>query len=223
MKNILFFILFLIGFPMVGFGQITQKVGDFSKVTAYNQIAVFLIPSSENKVEVSGFNAEKVEVTIENNELKIKFPSENESESNDILAKVYFTKLIAVEANDGSSFGASGLITAPSFEIIGKESSKIKLNLKSDKVTARISQGSKLDLLGSTENLEVVANNASQVFAKDCLVKQANVNANAGGEIYVNASQLVDAKVRAGGSIFIHGKPKKVNKQMILGGDIIMK
>lgn len=223
MKNILFFVLFLIGLPILGHGQILKNVASFSKVTAYNQITVFLIPSTENKVEISGFNAEKVELIIENDELKIKFPTENESEGNDILAKVYFVKLTAVEANDGCNIGASGLIIATNFEIIGKESSKIKLNLKADKVTARISQGSKLDLTGSTENLEVVANNASQVFAKDCVVKQANVNANAGGEIYVNASQVVDAKVRAGGSIFIHGKPKKVNKQMILGGDIIMK
>lgn len=223
MKNILFFVLFLIGLPILGYGQILKNVDSFSKVTAYNQITVFLIPSTENKVEISGFNAEKVELIIEKDELKIKFSTEDVSEGNDILAKVYFVKLTAVEANDGCNIGASGLITAFNFEIIGKESSKIKLNLKSDKVIARISQGSKLDLSGSTENLEVVANNASQVFAKDCEVKYANVNANAGGEIYVNASQVVDAKVRAGGSIFIHGKPKKINKQMILGGDIIMK
>jgi hypothetical protein len=223
MKKNLLFILFLLGFNSFVFSQITKNVGDFSKVTAYNQITVFLIPSSENKVEISGFNADKVELTTENDELKIKYPLQQEKVGNDILAKVYFVKLTSVEANEGNSIGASGIITAPNFEIIAKEGSKIKLNLKSNIISARISQGSKLDLFGSTEKLDVVANNASQVFAKSCEVKEANVNANAGGEIYVNASQLVDAKVRAGGSIYIHGNPKTVNKQMILGGDIIMK
>ncbi|WP_136669145.1 head GIN domain-containing protein [Flavobacterium sp. H122] len=223
MKNRVFFILFLLVFPFLVYSQIERKVGDFSKVTAYDQITVFLIPSTENKVEISGFNADKVELITENNELKIKFPLADESKGNDILAKVYFVKLISVEANGGSNIGSATTITSPSFDIIGKESSKIKLNLKADKINARLSQGSKLDLLGTTENMDVVASNSSKVFAKDCIVKQANVNVNAGGEIYVNASQVVDAKVRAGGSIFIHGNPKKVNKQLILGGDIIMK
>jgi hypothetical protein len=142
---------------------------------------------------------------------------------NDILVKVYYVNLNSVEANDGCNIGASNIITTTNFEIIGKQSSKIKLNLNAEKINARLSQGSKLDLLGTIDNFDVVASNSSKVFAKDCNVKQANVNVNAGGEIYINASQVVDAKVRAGGSIFIHGNPKKVNKQMILGGDIIMK
>jgi hypothetical protein len=33
----------------------------------------------------------------------------------------------------------------------------------------------------------------------------------------------VDAKVKAGGSIYIYGKPKQINQQTILGGTIIEK
>ena len=34
------------------------------------------------------------------------------------------------------------------------------------------------------------------------------------------ASDLVDAKVRAGGTILIHGKPKQINQKTIAGGSI---
>lgn len=223
MKNRLYFILFFLVFPVMIYCQIERKVSDFTKVTAFDQITVFLIPSNENKVEISGFNADKVELIVENGELKIKFPMVDSTVGNDILAKVFYVNLLAVEANDGCNIGASSVINTTNFQIIGKQNSKIKLNFKADKINARLSQGSKLDLLGTIDNLDVIASNSSKVFAKDCIVKQANVNVNAGGEIYVNASQVVDAKVRAGGSIFIHGNPKKVNKELILGGDIIMK
>lgn len=222
MKNRVLFILLLSTFPTLIYSQILNNVSNFSKVTAHDRITVFLIPSAENKVEVSGFNADKVELIIENNELMIKFPMQNKSEGNDILAKVYFKNLIAVEAKDGSNIGASGSITTPNFDIIGEGSSRIKLNLNAEKIKARISQGSILDLSGNTTNLDIVANNSSQILAKNCQVKEANVNVNAGGEIFVNASQLVDAKVRAGGTITIYGNPKKVNQKTILGGEIFV-
>src|SRR6218665_2378172 len=100
MKNRVLFILLLITFPTLIYSQILNNISNFSKVTAYDRITVFLIPSTENKVEVSGFNADKVELIVENNELMIKFPMQNKSEGNDILAKVYFIYLVAVEAKD---------------------------------------------------------------------------------------------------------------------------
>lgn len=204
-------------------GQIEIKLSDFTKVIVYDQITVFLLPSNEPKVEISGFNAEKVQLTIENSELSIKFPINNGNSSNAILAKVYYVNLIGVEVNDGCSIGASSCIITPDFQIVAKQNAKIKLNLKANKINARLSQGSKLDLIGSVDILEVTASNSSNVFAASCDVKLANLNLNAGGEIVVNASQIVDAKIRAGGSILIYGNPKKVSKQIILGGEIILK
>jgi hypothetical protein len=34
-------------------------------------------------------------------------------------------------------------------------------------------------------------------------------------ESEIHATTLVDAKVKAGGSIFIYGKPKQINKEVI--------
>ena len=36
----------------------------------------------------------------------------------------------------------------------------------------------------------------------------------------MNASTLVDAKVSAGGSIYIYGKPKQINQKTVFGGKI---
>jgi hypothetical protein len=43
---------------------------------------------------------------------------------------------------------------------------------------------------------------------------------NAGGDASIHATDYVDAKVRAGGSILIYGKPKEINQKSVLGGII---
>lgn len=222
MKKTLFFILVCSLISISGFSQITKKLDFFNKVSSFDKITIFLIPSTENKVEVSGFNADKVDLILENNELKIKLPKELGIQGNDILAKVYFVNLQGVEAAGGSNIGASQAIQTANFEIICTENSMVKLEVKARKITARLSQGSTLDLLGNTDNLDVTASNNSKVNTKKCQVQEAIVNANAGAEVSVNASQLVDAKVRAGGTITIYGKPKQVLQKTILGGEIVL-
>jgi hypothetical protein len=50
--------------------------------------------------------------------------------------------------------------------------------------------------------------------------KQTTISVNAGGDASIHATDYVDAKVRAGGSILIYGKPKEINQKSVLGGII---
>ncbi|RXR20963.1 DUF2807 domain-containing protein [Flavobacterium amnicola] len=220
MKKLIF--LFFIFNQMVN-AQINKALGDFTKVTSFDQISVFLIASNENKIEISGFNANKVELVYENNELKIRMPLDKLLQGNDILAKVYYTKLEAVEANEGSNIGASTPIVASNFDIIVKEASSIKLNVETKKITARVTQGGRLEVIGKTNNLDVVVNAAAVFNSQNCETSVANVSVNTGGQATVKASELVDAQVRAGGTINIYGKPKQVNQKTILGGEIVLR
>jgi Putative auto-transporter adhesin, head GIN domain len=210
MQKIIF--LFIIFSQSIS-AQVSKKLNDFTKVTSFDQISVFMIAATENKIEISGTNADKVELIYENNELL---------KGNDILAKVYYTKLEAIEANEGSNIGFDSPVKAVNFDILVKEASSISITLTSKKVVARITQGSRLDLDGTIDTLDVVVNSASKLKADTCKTIQTTVSVNAGAIAVVNASDLVDAKVRAGGTISIYGKPKQVNQKTILGGDIIV-
>ena len=220
MKKLIF--LFIVFTQLVN-AQITKPLSDFTKVTSFDQIYVFLIASDENKIEISGSHAESVELVYDNNELKIRMPLDKLLKGNDILAKVYYTKLEAVEANEGSSIGNYSSISAINFDILAKEASTIKLKIDAKKVVARVTQGATLEISGKSDNLDIVANAGSIFKSEKCQVNQAVVSVNAGGQANVNASEFVDAKVRAGGIITIYGNPKKVNQKTILGGDIILK
>ena len=63
--------------------------------------------------------------------------------------------------------------------------------------------------------------NSGGVYQAEKLVtNQTVITVNAGGESDVYATDLVDAKVRAGGDIIIYGKPKQINQKIVAGGTI---
>ena len=59
--------------------------------------------------------------------------------------------------------------------------------------------------------------------AKDLETSQTSINVSAGGNAEIHASTLVDAKVKAGGSIYIYGSPRQINKETLFGGTIVEK
>ncbi len=217
MKKLVFSILFL---SSIAFGQIEKNVGDFTKITAFDQIDVYLEPSNENKVVIEGKDANEVELVNKNGELKIRMSLTKMLDGDDISVTVYFNELTAVEANEGSRIACGNLIKSNSFEIIAKEGSQIKLLLNVNRLTARTANGSTVSLEGNAKSQEVIVNSGGIYEAKNLKTSQTIITGNAGGEADIFATDFVDAKVRAGGTITIYGKPKQIDQKIIAGGSI---
>jgi hypothetical protein len=204
-----------------GIAQTEKKVGDFNKVTAFDKIDVNLVASTENKVVLTGANSQEVELVNKNGELKIRMPLTKMLSGDAISATVYYKKLDAVEANEGSRVASKEKIKAINFDIICKEGSEIKLtNLQVDRLQVRTSAGSIVTVKGSVKNQDILSNSGGKYDGQDCITEQTVVTVNAGGMAHVYATDLVDAKTRAGGEIIIYGKPKQINEKKIAGGTI---
>lgn len=219
MKKLLFSILLI---SSVALGQIEKKVGDFTKVTAFDQIDVVLIPASENKVVLNGNDSESVELILKNDELKIRMPFTKLLTGDAISATVYYKNITAVEANEGSRIAGGSVLKCTVFDIKAKEGSEVKLLLDVAKLTARVANGSTITVEGTAQIQDVIVNSGGNYEAEKLQTSQTTIAGNAGGEAYVYATDLVDAKVRAGGSITVFGKPKQINKKIIAGGSIEM-
>lgn len=217
MKKIVFSLVLL---SSVAFGQVEKNVGDFTKITAFDRIDVFLIPGIENKVLLDGSGADEVQLVNKNGELKIRMPLTKMLDGDNISATVYYKNINAVEANEGSRIACGDKIKATTFDIIAKEGSEVKLILDVAKLTVRTANGSKITLEGKAKNQDVVVNSGGIYEAEKLITEQTTIAGNAGGEADVFATELVDAKVRAGGNITIYGKPKQINQKVIAGGTI---
>lgn len=203
-----------------GFSQVEKNLGDFHKVTSFDQIDLQLVKSSENKIIIKGSGSSDVEVVNKNGELKIRMPLTKLLQGDNISATLYYTNLEAVEANEGSRIASNEVLTGSHFDIILKEGSEINIELDVDKLTARTSNGSILTLKGRADFTDVLVNSGAKYEADDLKSKQTTITANAGGIAKVHATDYVNAKVRAGADIIIFGKPKQIDQKIVAGGSI---
>jgi hypothetical protein len=200
-----------------------KKVGDFTKVTAFDQIDVMLIPSDENKVILNGSGSDEVELINKNGELKIRMPLTKMFSGDNISATVYYIKLNAVEANEGSRIGSDLLVSSEDFNIITKEGSSVELTLDVKNLLVKMNDGSKVNLEGKSDNQDVLVNSGSVYRAEKLQTTATTITANTGAEGSIRVSDLADAKCRAGGKVYIYGKPMRINKKIIAGGEIYEK
>ena len=217
MKKIIYSFLLV---SSIAFSQTEKSVGDFNKVTSFDQIEVLLIPSDENKVVLDGSGSEDVEIVNKNGELKIRMRLTKMLSGDNISATVYYKNIDAVEANEGSRISSEATFEATTFDIKAKEGSQIKIKINVDRLTARIGNGSTVTVSGKAKNQDVLINSGGIYEAERLKTSQTIITANAGGDADIYATDLVDAKVRAGGDIRIFGKPKQINQKIVAGGTI---
>lgn len=217
MKRIVFSLLLI---SSIAFGQLEKKVGDFNKVTSFDRLDVFLIASNDNKVVLDGNEADEVQLVTKNGELKIRMPLTKMLSGDNISVTVYFKNINAVEANEGSRIACGDKITSTIFEVIAKEGSEVKLILDVDKLNVKVKNGSTVDLQGNALTQDAFVNSGGRYLAPGLITNQTSISVTAGGETHIFATDIIDAKVRAGGNITIHGNPKQINKDVLVGGTI---
>ena len=217
MKKVLLLLL-LVGQAMLS--QTEKQVGSFNKVTAFDKIDVILIQADEEKVVINGAGFEDVEIINKNGELKIRMPLLKMLSGDNVTATVYFKNIDAIEANEGSRISFQDTLKATSFDIIAKEAAQINIIINVSRLTVKISSAAVVEAFGKATIQDVILGSGAVYKASKLITTQTIITANAGAEADVFATELVDAKVRAGGTIIIYGNPKQTNKKIIAGGQI---
>jgi hypothetical protein len=219
MKNSLIILLVFINTTL--FSQtITKNPGNFLVVKVFDQISVQLIPGPESKVEIKGTRASEVELVNKNEELKIRMKFSKLLQGESIEVTVYYQKLESVEASEGSYVNSETPIKAINFSLNAKEGAEIKIDLDVQRASVKLNSGGKIIISGTTDNQEVMITSGGELKASNFKSKQTTVSVSAGGEASIHATDFVDAKVKAGGEIYIYGSPKQINQKTVIGGTI---
>ena len=215
--------VFLVAIAIVSqatFAQVTKTLGDFNALKVYDKLKVKLISSTENKVVIKGTREKEVEVVNNNGELKLRMPFPKLLSGDAISIQLYYKNIDDITANEGSSISSDAVFKQTIFDLNAKEGAQIKLKVDAQKVNVKAVTGGIIELSGAAINQDVVIMSGGVLKSKNLLTSQTTVNLSAGGNAEINASTLVDAKVKAGGTVSIYGKPKQINQQTVLGGKI---
>ncbi|NMH28408.1 head GIN domain-containing protein [Flavobacterium silvaticum] len=218
MKKIILF--FSVLAAITSSAQVTKDPGDFTKVKIYDRISAELIPSSSNKVEITGSRAKDVIVANQNGELKLALPPQKLMQGEEIQAKIYYKSLSSIDGSEGTYISSQATIESAKLEVVAKEGAEIKLMLDVELLKVKSVTGGTIRLSGKADEQEISIGTGGMVYAKELQTQNTDVSINAGGEAEVNASKLAKARTKAGGNITIYGKPQTVDQKSILGGSI---
>jgi hypothetical protein len=220
MKRIILVVFVLL--TQLNYSQTTINLGDFDKIKVFDQLNVTLIPSTENKIEVTGTNQANVEIVNRNSLLKIRISLTKILEDNkDLKVNLYFKNIQSIDANEGSMVSCKTVFKQTTMELSVQEGAMIEAELDVDNATAKLNSGGIINLSGKAVTQKTTITSGGILNAKNLETSQTNVSITAGGSADVNASTFVEAKVNAGGTITIFGKPKQIKQQAIAGGTII--
>ena len=218
--------IILVGFVFLTqftFGQITMKLDDFDDVKTFDKLKVTLIASNENKAVITGESQAKVEVVNKKGLLKIRMPLTKMMTGDEAKVTIYFKKIQSIDANEGSEVTCADVLKQTTFMVGVQEGAKISVNLDVDKAEIKAYSGGTVEVTGKATTQSILVNSGGIVKASEFETSQATVSLSAGGSVDVKASDLVDAKVKAGGTITVHGKPKELRQETFAGGTIVQK
>lgn len=221
MKKIILFSIVLL--TQITYGQTTIELKDFDDVKTFDKLSVTLIASNENKAVITGISQSKVEIINKNGLLKIRMPFPKIMTGDEAKVTLYFKRIQSIDANEGSVVSCSDIFKQTTFDLSTQEGAKINVVLDVDKTIIKAYSGGIIEVTGSAVNQSISINSGGIVNASELETSQTTVSVAAGGSADVKASTLVDAKVKAGGTITIYGKPKEIRQETLLGGTIIQK
>lgn len=220
MKNILTTFALIISTSIFAQNTISKTVGEFTTLKAYDLINVELVKSNENKVEISGKNAEDVVVVNKNGKLKVRMNLDEIFDGNDTKITLYYTSIDVIDANEGAHIYSKDTIDQYELKLNSQEGGKITLNLAVKIADSRAVTGGIIELTGKT-NSQNISLGTGGVFKGETLTSvTTKIAIRAGGEAFLFATELVDIKIRAGGDVYIYGDPNTVNESRALGGRI---
>jgi hypothetical protein len=218
--------IILLGFvflTQLTFAQTTIDPKDFDDLKVFDKLNVTLIASNENKVVITGTNQSDVEVVNKNGLLKIRMPLAKTMSGDAIKVTLYFKKIQSIDANEGSTVVCADTFKQTTLDLSTQEGASITVVLDVDKTSIKAYSGSIINLSGKAITQSVSINSGGILKASNLVTSQTTVSVSAGGNAEVKASTLVDAKVKAGGTIAIYGKPKEIKQETLFGGSIIQK
>lgn len=200
--------------------SVETAIKSFSTIKVYDLIELNLIPSNENKVVISGADPQDVQVVQTGSTLKVRMQVKKLFKGTDVEVNVYYTGVDVIDANEGSIITANNLIKQNSLEIRTQEGAKVDANIEVEDLKIRAVTGGIVDAKGIATNQEISIYTGGIYNAESLTTQTTIVRINAAGEAHVHAKQSVDAKIRAGGNVYVYGNPKSIIENIALGGSL---
>ncbi len=220
MKRLFTLLVFVCAISLSAQNAIEKTIGEFTELKVFDLIEVEMIKSNENRVTISGKNNEDVVVNNKNGKLKIKMNLEKLFDGNNTKVTLYYTTVDILDANEGAKIYCKDDIKQFELDLRSQEGGVINAVCDVSYLNVKAVTGGIVEVSGKSKKQDISLLTGGIFKGENNKTENTEVSINAAGEAYVNATKLVDVKIRAGGDVFIYGNPETVNESKVLGGRV---
>lgn len=227
MKKILTAICLLTSMYVSAQQTITSKnLGKISIINVSGALSVNYVPSDVNEIEIELHNSNLSDMEWELKDeilsVNLKASSKYNRSANVTIRCKDTVTLFNIE---DCSFMTDAAITSPIVELYASLSAKVTAEFNSLDLTAKVSSGSAVVLLGKSKYTVINVSDKSRLDARDMDVVSCDVSATMNSEAYINASERLSAASRHTSKIYYVGSPTilKIDNPTItgLGAEVI--
>lgn len=203
----------------------TRKVGNFSKIVAKSKFEVTLIQSEETKVVIhkleESVDASLLITEVNNGTLEIYIKKKNFKDKA-FHVTVYYKSLDEIEVRNDAAVitEPNQVIESDSISLVCKVGGKIKVAVKTPKLSAMIKSGGSILVQGEATNFHPNIQTGGRISSSKLKVENAWAEIKMGGEMIVRPKKLLDAKISMGGTIKYQGDPEVINQEIKAGGTV---
>lgn len=219
MKRILLLLTFFTS-TLVFSQSIEKEIGEFNELKVYDLIDVELIESKHNKVIITGKNKENVLINNKNGTLKIKMKLKEIFDGGDTNIKLYYSKVDVIDVNEGAKVHSEDKIKQFEIDLKTQEGASIDIIVDVNYINIKSVSGGVVNVTGKAKNQDISLLTGGVYKGAELKTDNTEIAIKAAGEAHINAKDLVDIKIRAGGDVFLYGDPKKVNESKVFGGRV---
>ena len=220
MKGLFTLLVLVYAVSLTAQNSIEKTIGEFTELKVFDLIEVEMIKSNENKVTISGKNNKDVVVNNKNGKLKIKLNIEKLFDGNNTKVTLYYTTVDVLDANEGAKIYSNDEIKQFELDLRSQEGGIINAVCDVSYLNVKAVTGGIVEVSGKSKKQNISLLTGGVFKGENNETENTEVSINAAGEAYINASKVVDIKIRAGGDVFVYGNPETVNESKVLGGRV---
>lgn len=222
-QKILFFIVLLIGLQSSS-GQdekVTQELDSFTEIKAFDGLSVNLIKSDVNRAVITGANTSKVAIVNNDGVLKLRMQIDKIFSGYRTFVDLYYTeKIVIIDVNEDARISSEDVITQDILELKAQEGGELSVKAAVEQILIKAVTGGVVMASGSSDLQDVAINTGGIYEGKNLKTKFSTINVNAGSKAEINATNYVNASVKAGGEVLVYGNPAKMEEKTVFGGRI---
>ena len=206
---------------------ITQKrdVESFTSIVLHTNVNVSLIKGKEGAIALKGEKniLEHLELTVKNNVLNIrtkKNVSLKPSAKNSVFIEIPITTVSKLEVNGSGEIIGTYPIKGDEVKLIVNGSGDLKVTLNAKEVKASVTGSGDIKINGMATSIKASVTGSGDIDSKELHAHYAKGEVTGSGDLYLTATEQLEAFIVGSGDISINGDVKKIKKNIVGSGDL---